>query len=354
MAAVSMMSAEVVWHNPAEARTPVLQNQQFSDEIGRTYVRLPDRAHGKVSDAVWNLSRNSAGIAVDFISDAPRIDVRYVVTGPMSMPHMPATGVSGVDLYSTDGTGEWRRHWGGYSFGDTVRYSFANTGAALPEGADANRHFRLYLPLYNTVDRLEVGTPDGSAFEFVGKSEEKPVVVYGTSIAHGACASRPGMAWTNILNRALGSPVVNLGFSGNGRLAPEMIDFINEIDGSVYVLDCLPNLLGRSSEEIKNLATAAVRQIRTKHDAPVILVEHIGNSNSATEDSRLRDVANLNRGLREAYDSLGEDGVKDVHYISRQEIGMQPDDWVDYIHPSDLGMARQAAVVAAKIKEILR
>lgn len=47
---------------------------------------------------------------------------------------------------------------------------------------------------------------------------DHPIVLYGTSIAQGACASRPGMAWGNIVSRSLEIPLINLGFSGNGKL----------------------------------------------------------------------------------------------------------------------------------------
>ena len=58
------VAAQWKWHNPVEAAYPVVQNQGFVHEIGQSYVRLPDRAHGVVSENVWNLSRNSAGLAL--------------------------------------------------------------------------------------------------------------------------------------------------------------------------------------------------------------------------------------------------------------------------------------------------
>ncbi|MDY5238815.1 SGNH/GDSL hydrolase N-terminal domain-containing protein [Bacteroides helcogenes] len=33
--------------------------------------------------------------------NAKEINVRYTVAGSLAMPHMPSTGVSGVDLYAT-------------------------------------------------------------------------------------------------------------------------------------------------------------------------------------------------------------------------------------------------------------
>ena len=51
------VAAQWKWHNPVEAAYPVVQNQGFVQEIGQSFVRLPDRAHGVVSENVWNLSR---------------------------------------------------------------------------------------------------------------------------------------------------------------------------------------------------------------------------------------------------------------------------------------------------------
>jgi hypothetical protein len=63
------------------------------------FDRLPDSAKDKVSPSVWGLGKNSAGIAVRFLTDATTVSVRWSLTSDsLAMPHMPATGVSGVDL----------------------------------------------------------------------------------------------------------------------------------------------------------------------------------------------------------------------------------------------------------------
>ncbi|WP_293707066.1 SGNH/GDSL hydrolase N-terminal domain-containing protein, partial [uncultured Parabacteroides sp.] len=73
--------AEWKWQNPMDAGFPVIQNQGWPDEIGQTYVRLPDRAKAEVREPLWNLSRNSAGLAIHFYCNSPQITVRYQVSG---------------------------------------------------------------------------------------------------------------------------------------------------------------------------------------------------------------------------------------------------------------------------------
>ena len=58
----------------------------------------------------------------------------------------------------------------------------------------------------------------------------------------GACASRPGVAFQRLLCRRLRRPIINLGFSGNGRMEAEVVTLLAEQDPCVYVIDCFPNM----------------------------------------------------------------------------------------------------------------
>lgn len=352
LAACLAASAQWKWANPMDAGFHVIQNQGWADEIGRSYVRLPDRAKTDVREAVWNHSRNSSGLAIYFYSNAPQITVRYQVGGGLNMPHMPSTGVSGVDLYSIDSEGKWSFCTGGFLFGDTITYTY--TGLGRDKFHDRGFEYRLYLPLYNTVRWMEIGVPEGSELSFIPRSEEKPIVIYGTSIVHGACASRPAMSWTNILQRSLDCPIVNLGFSGNGKLEKNVLNYITEQDARLYVLDCLPNLTEKTDAEVTDLVIAAVRQIREKRNAPILLVEHAGYSNGASNHQEYALYTRLNAACRLGYEALMREGVENLYYLSHDELGYPADGWVDSVHPSDLGASFQASAVEKKVRSILR
>src|SRR5690606_29514199 len=248
------------WWNPAANSFPVVEGQAWPKEVKSFYDRLPARAEQTVRNAVWDLSRHSAGLYIKFRSNAGNIMVRYGVAskGNFAMPHMPATGVSGVDLYAIDHSGNWRWAPAKYHFSDTITYQYANIEVDRQfKGRDCE--FRLFLPLYNAVSWMEIGVPEDNTFIPLPLSEEKPIVVYGTSIAQGGCASRPGMAWTAVLQRQLDYPLINLGFSGNGRLEKPVIDLMTEIDAKIYVLDCLPNLVNIPDKELETKIGEAVK-----------------------------------------------------------------------------------------------
>ncbi len=340
------------WLNPMDAGYPVVQNQAWTEEIGNTYYRLPDRAIGNVRGPVWNLSRHSAGLALHFYSNAPQIKVRYIVEGPEAMHHMPATGVSGLDLYGIDQDGKSRRFFGFFNNNnDTVTTRFIND--RMNEFHDKGYEFHLYLPLYNGVKELEIAIPDSCDLSFIPASKERPIVLYGTSIEQGGVASRPGMAWTTQLQRSLGFPLINLGFSGNGRLEQGILDLMSEIDARLYVLSCMANLCERSAVELDSLITNAVTTLRAKNDCPIILTEHSGFSDAPVNSKQAEIIERLNSAAKATYDKLRSQGVKDLYYVSREDMAISDEGWVDDVHPSDLGMTSIATAVEKVAREAL-
>ena len=83
------------------------------------------------------------------------------------------------------------------------------------------------------------------------------------------------------------------------------------------------------------------------------MVEHDGYSNQQTDTLQYKLFAKTNRASRKAYEQLQSEGVKDVYYLSYEELDMPSDSWVDYVHPSDFGMQHQAVAVEKKVREIL-
>lgn len=336
-----------IWHNPSISVTK-FQGQGW-ENIG--FSRFPDKAEKLVRNAVWNLSRNSAGLGVRFSTDAKSLTIRYQVDGNLAMNHMPSTGVSGVDLYVKSGE-KWLWCKGGFQFKDTIQYNFKMDG--LPNEV---HEYQLLFPLYNTIKNLKIGIPDGLAFEFIAPREEKPIAVYGTSIAQGACASRPGMAWTNILSRKMDYPIINLGFSGNGRLESEVIDLLTEIDASVYVLDCLPNLppnRGYTKEDVQKRIQRSVTTLFEKRpNALILLVEHAGYSDGLVDSERKGIYETLNSWTKEIFEDLKNIGFNNLYLLTKEDIGLTNDAFVDGTHPTDLGMQQYAEAYAKRLQGIM-
>jgi lysophospholipase L1-like esterase len=262
---------------------------------------------------------------------------------------MPATGVSGLDLYVRDGN-KW--HWlaGGRPEKPDISESTLASGLKRER-----REYMLYLPLYNGVDSVEIGVPEGASFEAAPDRYQKlkPAVFYGTSILQGGCAARPGMAYPSIIGRMIDWPTINLGFSGNGKTEPEVAKLLAELDPAVYVIDSLPNL---SVAEVAERVEPFVKTLRNAHPTtPVILVENVTYSNAAFVEARRTKVVDANELLRKLHAKLKAAGDKNVYYVPTSKLlGADGEDTVDGTHPTDLGFLRMAEGMAPVVRDALR
>ena len=357
LSSASFAQPPIKWYDPAGNSFPVIEGQAWPAEVAFPYDRFPARAEKTLNPNVWNISHSSAGLYIKFKTNAANIVVRYVVKGALEMTHMPATGVSGIDLYTMDPNGQLKWAPSTRSFGDTIEYRFSSL-VVSSEFPGRDYEYRLYLPLYNRVNWLAVGVPNNSSFAFMHLSPEKPVVVYGTSIAQGACASRPGMAWTALLQQHLDRPLINLGFSGSGQLEPSVIAFMNEIDAKLYVLDCVPNLTARAGfteQELEKRIWNAVKALKEKHpDVPVLLVDHSGGANNGIMDTAAQhDFENANKVLKRSFEKMQSAGITGIYHLTNKEIGLSEYSTVDGLHPNDIGMMDYARAYERMIRTIL-
>jgi hypothetical protein len=311
---------------------------------------LPAKAEQTVRAAVWNLSRHSAGMAVRFRTDATTIKARWTLTSDrLEMPHMPATGVSGLDLYVKTDDGKLRWLACGRPSGRTTTATLAS---GIPAGT---RDYVLYLPLYNGVESVELGIPkESQLFKADPRPEghDKPIVFYGTSITHGACASRPGMTHVAILGRRLNRPVINLGFSGNGRMELEVAELLAELEAAAYVIDCLPNI---SAAEVTARTEPLVRLLREKRpDTPILLVEDRSYADAFLVTAKRERNETSRAALRKVWEQLQADGVKGLAYLPGEDLlGDDGEATVDSSHPTDLGFMRQAEAFEGALRPLL-
>ncbi len=330
-----------------DARRLRVEGQGWT-ETQQPFDRLPAKAEPLVRPPVWNLSHHSAGLAVRFLTDAAAIRARWTLRNArLAMPHMPATGVSGLDLYVRLGTG-W--HW--VANGRPEKTS--NEQTLLRDWPGGMREYMLYLPLYNGVTAVEIGVPPEAALREAPAQpgDVRPVVFYGSSILQGGCASRPGMAYPAIAGRQLDWPVINLGFSGNGKSEPEMAALFAELDPAAYVYDSLPNL---SVEEARERVEPFLRVLRQAHPrTPIVLVENVIYTDAQFSRERLSLITAKNRILREVYDKLRKAGDKHLRYVPADRLyGSDGEATVDGTHATDAGFLRMAAVITPVLRAIL-
>ncbi|MDG1048830.1 MAG: SGNH/GDSL hydrolase family protein [Planctomycetota bacterium] len=363
------LGAAVLGTRPAEARSPAVPQEPKPaapapdgwvrheahelglegrgwEDVAAPYHRLPARAQELVRDPVWRLSTQTSGMFITFNAATPALRFEVDLSeARLALPHMPATGVSGIDLYAREGDGPWR-----WAF--CPRPSSQSYAAEVKGLSPIPLTYRLYLPLYNGATSVRVAVPEGVELTPIAPRETPPLVYYGTSIAHGACASRPGMSFVNILGRRLDTPILNLGFSGNGRLELELAALLGELDARAFVLDCLPNLSPKLVAERTEPFVRALREVRP--DTPIVMVEDRVNANARFLPGRARHHESNHAAFRAAHGNLVRAGIGGLTYVPDAPfLGEDGEATVDGSHPTDLGMVRYADALEPILRPFL-
>lgn len=353
---VSVIAAAIVCEvgaaaKPAPARTEdydwrdgvkdlALEGRGFPKEA-EPYTRLPERFKGKVTTSVWNLSQTAIGFNARFVTDSKEIVVRWKVK-PGLRPSAMFTFVmfAGVDAYRRRADGTWEHACCGAVDQDT---GVGELRLRWIPGEEC----MVYLPVRARPLEFSVGVLKGSSFTAPkAHAIARPIVHYGTSIVNGGAASRPGMIFPAIMGRRLDAEVIDLGFSGAGKMELPMADLVAEIEASLYIIDCEWNM---SVELEKANYLPFVRRLKElRPDTPVLLC------GSCTERTVPRDQEVYARGV---YDQLkAEDPAKWANWHFLSGVEMLPNDsdcTLDHCHPSDWGFAQMGRVYAEAVRKIL-
>ena len=335
----------------------LIEGTAIADSLKESpYDRLPISYKEKVREPVWDLSKASAGITVRFHSNSTSINLKWTVLNDFDMPHMAATGIKGIDLY-TKYNNKWRYVTTAGALVGQKKYQNNNVPKdsineyeLIKNLTPEFREYKLFLPLYDGVTRLEIGIDANATIKRAVPNAQKPIVFYGTSITQGGCASRPGMAHTNIISRKLDMECINYGFSGNGRMEMPIVEHISEIDANFYVIECLQNM---NTEEVKKRVLPLVKTIRKKQpNTPIVLVENMMYKTAFMDKTIETELIQENLALKNEYDNILKSGIQNIYYIKdKQHEKMDNEGTVDGVHLTDLGFLRYADYLIENFKK---
>jgi lysophospholipase L1-like esterase len=260
------------------------------------------------------------------------------------MNHMPRAGSAGFDLFG--GAGPAIR------YRKTVQPGSGQTEVEMPLVGDLPREmtdWTLYLPLYGTAAKIEIGVAPGSRLEApTPHAVAKPILFYGSSITQGGCASRPGNAYTTLLCRALDAPQINLGFSGSGKGEPAVAEAIAGLDLAAFVLDYDHN--APSVEHLQATHEKFFDIVRRKNpDLPIVIMSQCDYHGFPVEQER-------RAMIRRTYENAARNGDRRVWFIDGETLFGTEDReacTVDGCHPNDLGFYRMFRTVLPVLAKAL-
>ena len=327
------------WLDPRDEKNiEVLGFYWFKTE--KRWHRFPLKAENcGIRPDVLTLAGCTAGGQLRFRTDSSRIVLSVRTVSEAYTP-----GRSGFDLY----TGELGREL----FWNSARPDPGKTeyiSELFHVSGRQLREFRLNFPLYNGVAELSVGLDeDASVLPPVPLPVKKPVVIYGTSITQGGCASRAGSAFTNQLSRRLQAEFLNFGFSGNGQNEPEVAGLLAEIEEpAMFIIDSEANSI--SAELVRERVPQFLAILREKHPlVPIVIVTKVPYGPRYAGE-----IPVLKEEFRSIYEARKRAGDRNIHFVDGTEFWTGSDyteNTIDGAHPTDLGFT----LMADKLEPVLR
>lgn len=321
----------------------------YQPRTNNIYCRLPQELADTVSPGVARLNRCTAGGRLRFRTDSQRIAIRVRQTGEKkASSHQTFINTSGFDLYLYENGNQ--RFWCSL----IPPPDRTNGYEAMTKFTDRRmREFVMNFPAYDGVLELQLGLDEDAALEAGSHYRtEKPVVFYGSSITQGACASRPGNSYQNMLSRRLDFDYLNFGYSGNGRGEPVVAEYLASLNAAAFVVD-----YDHNAPNVDHLAATHepfVRILREKHpNAPILLM-------SKTDIPRTEKAAEFTHKRREVicatYEKLLQEGDRNIYFLDGQTIfAIHGGDscTVDGTHPTDLGFMCMADAVYPILSKML-
>ncbi len=302
------------------------------------FRRIPEDVAKKVSDGVYALHTNTAGGRVRFRTDSPYVAIRVKMNCIGKMPHFALAGSAGFDLYADN------VYVNTYVPPYDVSDGYED---CIDLGEGGMRDITINMPLYSNVKEIYIGLKKEAKTDTpLPYSIEKPIVFYGSSITQGGCASRPGTSYESAVSRYFDCNYINLGFSGNARAEDAMIDYVKNLDMSVFVLDYDHN--SPNEDHLRATHEKMFRAVRESNPSlPIIIMSRPKHLLNEWETERLEIIT-------QTYINAVARGDKNVYLLTNKDLTALcgNEGTVDNCHPTDFGFASMAQAVISIIKKI--
>lgn len=336
---------------------------------GDRYRRLPSSVAEQCNDSLKLYQAVTAGGRVRFVTTSAYISVRVTLTGTARNDLMTDITASGVDVYV------------GGMYRSTVKNNpifDAKTGEILPGimesagggvrevkpceeptfealvtlGDTKGQTVTLNMPVFNGVKEMYVGVQKDAEISHAPDYKlEKPVLFYGSSITHGASASRPGLIYENLLSRELDFNYINLGFGGGAKGEDAIAEYVASLDVSAFVFDYDHN--APTPEHLLETHERMFLKFRLKHPGTPVLMLSRPYGRLDSNIKRRQEI------IKRTYDNAVARGDKNVYIVLGTEFFPEElggDFSIDGCHPNDIGfrfMADAIKPVLAKMIEKL-
>lgn len=284
-----------------------------------------------------NLNSSSTGNRLRIWTSSRKLIFKIQLKRKYGYDKMVNWSSMGFDVYNLDG--EQYIHQTVFAPGNGFNI-FAEQ-ISVPE----NGQLCIFLPNYNTIEKIYLGLEKNSKIKPIEYNNELPIVFYGNSVTQGAAASRSGNAFPNIVSRILNRDIINLSCSSCCRGDEEMAEYIGRIKCHAIVIDYTRNAY--TTDIFRATHEKFYKTLRKYHPHTkiILLTSECFNHWRAYDDFDKIVLETYNNAIKrnENTQILFQKGLFDeseYHYVT-----------IDSSHYTDYGMFRIAKEICNLINE---
>lgn len=320
------------------------------------FYRLPKDVAKSLSDNLQYLSTHTTGGRVTFSTNSPFIALKGQVKDVAVMSNMALYGVYGFSVYEDDffrgvvlpeSLGGEKQSIQPNQIDSPKNQEYLTFEGKKDLSENKEKNICVRFPLYTAVKSLFVGIKKGC---YVRKSvpfkDDKAIVFYGSSITHGACASRAGLDYASLVAKKFNSNFYNFGFAGNCKGELEIADYISTINAKLYVVEYDHN--APTMEFLKSTHYAFYKKLRAgQTDTPILFV-------SRPSTDYFNDYKERRQVVKDTYLKGRKDGDNLVYFLDGHKFYGKTDRTLctaDTCHPNDLGFYNMANTIIKFIEK---
>ena len=310
------------------------------------YYRF-DHTPYKFHPAIVEHALKPSGLYVAFKTNSTKLFASWDVVPMNVRDNMPFMMLHGLDLY-TKVDGEWSYVMAPRIPCDLQEASY--TKRLIKGLPHEEREYLLYLPIWCELKSLRIGVDKDATIEALDKPFRHKVIVFGSSITHGAAASRPGLTYTAQMSRNLGIDFVNFGFAGQCKMQPEFLRFLQSCEADAFLFDTFSN---PTALEVKERLEGFVEGLVKAHPGkPLIFMQTAISHHGCLEPKKYEQRKTRLETVRRMMNELVK-RYKDVYFLEVENVAGR-DGTIDTTHPNDLGFNRFVEAYQPKIAKILK
>lgn len=320
---------DIVWYNALNAPVKI-------HGAAEGFQRLPENfpiLHG--------FNQQSTGVRARFVTDSPFVAIRAFCRGEYVPSIMAPSALWGFDLYKRESDGS-EQYVGCYRPPENSQHGYE--GLIITGGRNC---YTVNMPLFCGVTELYIGVQKGSEFSPPVEYNRlgKPIIFYGSSITHGAAASRPGNTYPAMIAQKLGVDHINFGFSGNAKGEKEIADYISRQKMCAFVLDYHHNAYDLNMLKATHYNFYKTVRLRNPF-IPIVLV----TAPSVNPDEPW--IAGGVKIIQDTYRRAKAEGDKYIYFIDGCHLfdgDFKYSCTVDGCHPNDLGFYKMAKTIGVTL-----